>query len=58
MQYLYYSKMAKEVNVSCDFLEHKLHCVLPENMMDILLKVRTKTGEHTFRGCVYKDIEV
>ena len=45
--------MAKEMNVSCDLLEHKLHCVLPENMMDVLLKVRTKTGEHTFREDVY-----
>ena len=45
--------MAKEMNVSCDLLEHKLHCVLPENMMDVLLKVRTKAGEHTFREDVY-----
>ena len=45
--------MAKEMNVSCDFLEHKLHCVLPENTMDVLLKGRTKTGEHTFREDVY-----
>ena len=30
MKHLYYSKMAKEMNVSCDFMEHKLNCVLPE----------------------------
>ena len=53
MKYLYYSKMAKEMSVSCDFLEHNLTCVLPENTMDILLKVRTKSGEHTFREEVY-----
>ena len=53
MKYLYYSKMAKEMNVSCNFLEHNLTCVLPENTMDILLKVRTKSGEHTFREDVY-----
>ena len=45
--------MAKEMNVSCNLLEHKLHCVLPENTMDVLLKVRTKAGEHTFREDVY-----
>ena len=53
MKYLYYSKMAKEMSVSCDFLEHNLTCVLPENTMDILLKVRTKSGEHTFREDIY-----
>ena len=45
--------MAKEMSVSCDFLAHNLTCVLPENTMDILLKVRTKSGEHTFRQDVY-----
>ena len=45
--------MAKEMNVSCDFIEHKLNCILPDNTMDILLKVRTKSGEHTFREDVY-----
>ena len=45
--------MAKEMSVSCDFLEHSLTCVFPENTMDILLKVRTKSGEHTFREDVY-----
>ena len=45
--------MAKEMNVSCDFLTHNLMCVLPDNTMDILLKVRTKSGEHTFREDVY-----
>ena len=45
--------MAKEMSVSCDFLAHNLNCILPENVMDILLKVRTKSGEHTFREDVY-----
>ena len=45
--------MAKEMNVSCDFVEHQLNCVLPANTMDVLLKVRTKSGEHTFREDVY-----
>ena len=41
--------MAKEINVTCDFLKKQLVCQLPEQMMDVLLKIRTKTGEHTFR---------
>ena len=41
--------MAKEMNMSCDFVEHQLNCLLPANTMDVLLKVRTKSGEHTFR---------
>ena len=45
--------MAKEMNVMCDFVEHQLNCVLPVNTMDVLLKVRMKTGEHTFREDVY-----
>ena len=45
--------MAKEMSVSCNFLAHNLTYVLPDNTMDILLKVRTKSGEHTFRKDVY-----
>ena len=45
--------MAKEMNVSCDFIEHKLICELPNNMIDVLLNVQTKSGEHTFREDVY-----
>ena len=45
--------MAKEMNVSCDFVEHQLNCMLPANTMDVLLKVRMKSGEHTFREDVY-----
>ena len=40
--------MAKEMNVKCNFLENKLMCVLPEHTMDVLLKVRTRSGEHNF----------
>ena len=50
---LYYSKMAKEMNVMCDFIQHNLTCILPENTMDVLLKVCTRLGEHTFREDVY-----
>ena len=45
--------MAKEMNMSCDFVEHQLNCVLPANTMDVLLKVRMKSGEHTFREDIY-----
>ena len=45
--------MAKEMNVTYDFNEKQLVCKLPEQMMDVLLKIRTKTGEHTFWEDVY-----
>ena len=45
--------MAKEMSMSCDFVEHQLNCMLPANTMDVLLKVRMKSGEHTFREDVY-----
>ena len=45
--------MAKGMSVSCNFLAHNLTCILPENTMDVLLKVRTKSGEHTFREDIY-----
>ena len=45
--------MAKEMNVSYDFIEKKLECMLPDNTMDVLLKVQTRSGEHTFREDVY-----
>ena len=45
--------MAKEMSITCDFIQHNLHCMLPENTMDILLKVCTRLGEHTFREDVY-----
>ena len=48
--------MAKEMNVMCDFIQHNLTCTLPENTMDVLLKVRTRLGEHTFREDVYTRI--
>ena len=53
MKYLYYYKMATEMNIMCDFLNNNLTCVLPEHTMNVLLKVRTKSGEHTFREDVY-----
>ena len=45
--------MAKEMSITCDFIQHNLHCVLPENTMDILLKVCTRLAEHTFREHIY-----
>ena len=45
--------MAKEMNVTCNLLQHNLNCILPENTMDVLLKVRMRSGEHTFREDVY-----
>ena len=45
--------MAKEMDVSCDFIENWLVCTLPNQTMDILLKVHMKTGEHTFWEDVY-----
>ena len=45
--------MAKEMNVRCNFLENNLTCVLLEHTVDILLKVRTRSGEHTFQEDVY-----
>ena len=45
--------MTKEMSVTSDFIQHNLHCMLPENTMDILPKVRTRLGEHMFREDVY-----
>ena len=45
--------MGKEVEVSCNFIEKQLACKLPSGMMDVVLKIRTKTGEHTFRENAY-----
>ena len=41
------------MNVTCDFLAKMVVCELPEQTMDVLLKTRMKTGEHTFRRCLY-----
>ena len=41
------------MEVSCDFVGKQLVCMLPSQMMDMLLKVCTKTGEHTFKEDVY-----
>ena len=45
--------MAKDMNVHCNFLENIFTCVLLEHMTDVLLKVRTRTGKHTFREDAY-----
>ena len=41
------------MNVTSDFLEKRLVCELPEQTMDVFLKIRMKTEEHTFREDVY-----
>ena len=41
------------MNVSCKLLMNQLVCKLPEQMMEMLLKVRTRTWEHTFREDIY-----
>ena len=41
------------MNMTCNFLAKWVVCELPEQTMDVLLKVRMKTGEHTFREDVY-----
>ena len=45
--------MAKEMEVSCHFIGKQLVCALPNHMMDVLLNVHTKIGEHTFMEDVY-----
>ena len=41
------------MNVHCNFLENNLTRVLPEHTMDMLLKLQTRSGEHTFWEDVY-----
>ena len=41
------------MEVSCDFIGKQLVCTLPNQMMNVLLKVCTRTGKHTFREDVY-----
>ena len=46
------SKMAKKIEVNCNFMAKQLVCRLSSGMMD-MLKIRTKLGEHTFREDIY-----
>ena len=41
------------MNITCDFIKNQLVFKLPEQIIDVLLKIRTKTGEHTFQEDVY-----
>ena len=50
---LLFNKIAKEMNVTCDFLMNRLVCELPEHTMDVMLKVQMKMGENMFREDVY-----
>ena len=45
--------MVREMEVSCDSVGKQLVCMLPNQMMDVLMKVHMKTREHTFREDVY-----
>ena len=45
--------MSKEMKVTCDFLQNSLMCELPPHTLDVMLKVQTQSGEHTFREDVY-----
>ena len=45
--------MTKEMSISFNFLGNNLMCVLPEHTIDVLLKVQTRSGEHTFQEDVY-----
>ena len=41
------------MNIYCDFQKNSLTCVLLEHTMDVMLKVRTGSGEYTLREDVY-----
>ena len=45
--------MSKEMKVTCDFIQNSLVCELPPHTLDVILKVRTRSGEHTFKEDVY-----
>ena len=45
--------MSKEMKVMCDFIQNSLLCELPPHTLDVMLKVWTQSGEHTFREDVY-----
>ena len=39
--------MSKQLNASCDFQDGMLVCELPQNIVEVVLKVKTKWGKHT-----------
>ena len=41
------------MEITCDFVRKQLICTLSNQTMDVVLKVRTKMGEHTFTEDVY-----
>ena len=41
------------MKVSCDFVQNSLICQLPPHTLDVVLKVQTRSGEHTFKEDVY-----
>ena len=45
--------MSKEMKVTCDFIQNSLICELPPHTLDVVLKVQTRSGEHTFKEDVY-----
>ena len=47
-------KMEKEMNITCNFIQHNLNWTLPENTMEVLLKVCTRIRKAlAFREDVY-----
>ena len=40
--------MARSLNSQCDFENGLFTCDLPEDAVPLILKVKTKTGNHTF----------
>ena len=45
--------MSKEMKVTCDFVQNSLVCELPPHTLDLILKVHTRSGEHTFKEDIY-----
>ena len=46
-------KMSKEMKVVCDLVGNSLTCELLPHTLDVFLKIRTQSGEHTFSEDVY-----
>ena len=45
--------MAKELDVTCNFARKQLVCNLLGGVLEVMVKIRTKYGEHTFKEDVY-----
>ena len=47
MFYIFLENMARSLNSRCDFENGFFTCDLPEDTVHLILKVKTKTGNHT-----------